>query len=297
MKITIDNKAGFCWGVVKTIDKAEESLKKAQGKKIYVLGEIIHNPKEIDRLRSIGLETITHDDFERIKDENAQIIIRAHGEPPSTYKKAEELGLNLIDATCPLVTKLQDRIRKFHLDGWQVVIYGKKEHPEVIGLNGVCNNEAIIVTSLEEALKIVDFSKKTVLFTQTTMNKSKYFEIRDALQKEVENFVEADKVKEKFLVKDSICHFVYNREDNLREFSRINDVIVFVAGRSSSNGKSLYNICKNVNSNCYFIEDISEIDLGWFKEAETIGITGATSTPQWYMEKVKSYLEESLVKV
>jgi len=297
MKITIDAKAGFCWGVVRTINITEDSLKKAKNKKTYVLGDIIHNPKEIERLKNLGLETITHYDFERIKDENAQVIIRAHGEPPSTYKKAEELGLNLIDATCPLVTKLQDRIRKHYLEGWQVVIYGKKEHPEVIGLNGVCDNKAIIVTSLEEALKYVDLTKKTILFTQTTMDKRKYFEIRDALQKEVEQFIEAGDIKEQFLAKDSICHFVYSREDNLREFSKNNDVVIFVAGRSSSNGKSLYNICKQENNKCYFIEDLNDIDFSWFDKAETIGITGATSTPQWFLEKVKDFLEEKLIMV
>lgn len=295
MKINIDENAGFCWGVVRTIEIAEKSLAETKDQDIYVLGQIIHNPKESERLEKIGLSSITHNDFEKIQNKNAKVIVRAHGEPPETFVKAKEMGIDIIDATCPLVTKLQDRIKAQYDKGWQIVIYGKKTHAEVIGLNGVCNNEAVVITSLEDAFEKVDLTKKTMLYSQTTMDKRLYFDIRDRLQEKAVEFIEGGEIKDSFQAKDTICHYVYGREDNLRKFSKDNDVVLFVAGRNSSNGKSLYHVCQSVNEKVYFIEDVEEINYQWLINAENVGITGATSTPQWYMELVRDRIKKELV--
>ncbi|HUI31697.1 MAG TPA: 4-hydroxy-3-methylbut-2-enyl diphosphate reductase [Candidatus Acidoferrales bacterium] len=285
MKVTVDRNGGFCWGVVRAIDFAEEEL--ANSNKLYSLGDIIHNPSEIERLNEKGLQTISHKDLENIKD--AKVLIRAHGEPPSTYEIARKYNLEIIDATCPVVTKLQERIRKFHDDGYQVVIFGKKDHAEVIGLRGVCNDEAIVVKSVEEALLQVNFNRKTVLFSQTTMDKPTFYAIKDALSRKIKDLVVGtmEDIAKNFLAKDTICGQVSGRDKKLREFAAQNDVIVFVAGKSSSNGKVLFEICKEENKSSYFIEDESELQASWFENAETVGVTGATSTPQWLMEKVK----------
>lgn len=291
MKVTIAEKAGFCWGVVRTIDIAEETLKDKK-ENVYVLGHIIHNPKEIERLEEKGLKTITHDDFEQIaQNPDAKVIIRAHGEPPSTYKKAEELGLNLVDATCPLVDNLQNRVRKYYDQGFKIIIFGKREHPEIIGLRGVCNDECIIIRTLDEAKAIEDFGDKTALISQTTMDKHMFGEIEEYISGKVNNLINLGHAKD-LVTRDTTCRAVTNREEPLIEYAKSNDVLIFVSGRKSSNGKALYNACKNVNERSYFIEDISEIDWSWFENAETVGISGATSTPQWYMEKVKKQIEE-----
>ena len=294
MKINIDENAGFCWGVVRTIDIAEKSLEELKDEKIYVLGQIIHNPRETERLEQIGLKTITYKDFQSIAHQNAIVLIRAHGEPPETFKTAEELGIKVIDATCPLVTNLQKRIRAKHKEGWQIVIFGKDEHAEVIGLRGVCNGDVVVIANVEEALSKVDLSKKTILFSQTTMDKSTFYDIKLVLEKKATELVDEGELKEQFMAKDTLCHFVYGREDNLKTFSTENDVVLFVAGRNSSNGKSLYHICKSVNERVFFVEDFKEIDFSWFDNAEKVGITGATSTPQWYMELVKMKIEEKI---
>lgn len=292
MEINIDNNAGFCWGVVRTIDIAEKSLDEAKDGNIFVLGQIIHNPKEAERLENIGLKSITHKDFADLAHKGAKVIIRAHGEPPETYEKAKELGIQIIDATCPLVTALQKRIQKHYLDGWQIVVFGKDEHAEVIGLKGVCNGNVIVIKSVEEAMEKIDFNKKTILFSQTTMDKPTFYKIKEAIEQRVAEFINEGELKEQFIAKDTICHFVYGREDNLREFCRQNEVVLFVAGRNSSNGKSLYHVCQSVNDKVYFIEDLREINFDWLENARNIGITGATSTPQWYMELVKEKILE-----
>ncbi len=294
MQINIDNNAGFCWGVVRTIEIAEKSLEEADNKNTYVLGQIIHNPKEAERLENIGLKSITRDDFKAIANNGAKVIIRAHGEPPETYELAKELGIQIIDATCPLVTALQKRIKKHHQDGWQIVVFGKDEHAEVIGLKGVCNGDVVVIKSVEEALSKIDFNKKTILFSQTTMDKPTFYQIKEAIEKRVGELIDDGELKEQFLAKDTICHFVYGREDNLKEFSRVNDVVLFVAGKNSSNGKSLFHVCQTVNDKVYFIEDHSEINFDWLKDAQSVGITGATSTPQWYMELVREKIQERI---
>ena len=290
MKVNIDKNSGFCWGVVRAIDFAEEELGKSG--KLYSLGDIIHNPQEIERLGAKGLQTISHKDLENIKD--AKVLIRAHGEPPVTYEIAKKYNLEFIDATCPVVTKLQERIKKFYDEGYQIVIFGKKDHAEVIGLRGVCNDEAIVVKSVDEALAKVDFERRTVLFSQTTMDKPTFYGIKEALSKKVKDLVigTMEEIAMTFLAKDTICGQVSGRDKKLREFAAENDVIVFVAGKSSSNGKVLYDICKEENPSSYFIESEDELQPQWFEGAESAGVTGATSTPQWLMEKIGGAIEK-----
>jgi len=288
VKVTVDQFSGFCWGVVRTIEIAEGELD--EGQKLYSLGDIIHNPMEIKRLAEKGLKTVTHDDLEKLR--GSTVLIRAHGEPPSTYKKAEQYGITLVDATCPVVTKVQERIRKFYLDGYQVVVFGKKDHAEVIGLIGQTNGEAVVIKSLEETSK-VNLARKTVLFSQTTMDKPTFQAITDELRKRIKELVvdtfEDEAVE--FHSKDTICGQVSGRERKLREFARTNDVIIFAAGRTSSNGKVLYDVARQENARTHFIEDLGELRPEWFDGADSVGITGATSTPQWLMQQVKTTLE------
>lgn len=290
MRVTVDKNSGFCWGVVRAIDFAESEL--ANSKKLYSLGDIIHNPEEIERLEGKGLKTISHEDLGKIKD--AKVLIRAHGEPPSTYEIAKKYNLEIVDATCPVVTKLQERIKKFYDDGYQVVIFGKKDHAEVIGLRGVCNDEAIVVKSVEEALLKIDFKRKTVLFSQTTMDKPTFYAIKEALSRKIKDFVVGtmEDIAKNFLAKDTICGQVSGRDKKLREFAAQNSVIVFVAGRNSSNGKVLFEICREANESSYFVENENELQSSWFENAESVGVTGATSTPQWLMEKIKQAIEK-----
>jgi 4-hydroxy-3-methylbut-2-enyl diphosphate reductase len=290
LKVTVDQNSGFCWGVVRTIDIAEQELH--ESKKLYSLGDIIHNPIEIERLREKGLATISLEGLKDVKD--AKVLIRAHGEPPETFRRAKELGIELIDATCPVVTKVQERIRKFYDNGYQVVIFGKKDHAEVIGLVGHTNGTAIVIKSSEEVDKL-DLTKKTVLFSQTTMDKATFYLIRDEIKSRIKAEFEVGTFEEMaidFHAKDTICGQVSGRDKKLREFSRSNDVMVFVAGRKSSNGKVLYEIAKEENPNTYFVEDEKELKTEWFSGAETVGISGATSTPQWLMERIKVSIEE-----
>jgi 4-hydroxy-3-methylbut-2-enyl diphosphate reductase len=289
LKVTVDQNSGFCWGVVRTIDIAEQELH--ESKKLYSLGDIIHNPIEIERLQEKGLATISLEDLKDVKD--AKVLIRAHGEPPETFRRAKELGIELIDATCPVVTKVQERIRKFYDNGYQVVIFGKKDHAEVIGLVGHTNGTAIVVKSSEEVDKL-DLTKKTVLFSQTTMDKATFYLIRDEIKSRIKAEFEVGTFEEMaidFHAKDTICGQVSGRDKKLREFSRSNDVMVFVAGRKSSNGKVLYEIAKEENPNTYFVEDDKELQPEWFSAAETVGISGATSTPQWLMDRIKVSIE------
>jgi 4-hydroxy-3-methylbut-2-en-1-yl diphosphate reductase len=288
VKVTVDQSSGFCWGVVRTIEIAEQELQ--EGSTLYSLGDIIHNPMEIKRLGEKGLTTVTQVDFERLR--GARILIRAHGEPPATYRKAEQYGITLIDATCPVVTKVQERIRRFYLDGYQVVIFGKKDHAEVIGLVGQTNGEAVVIRSLEET-SAVNLNRKTVLFSQTTMDKPTFQAIAEELRRKIKELVvdtfEDEAVE--FHAKDTICGQVSGREKKLRAYARANDVIIFAAGKTSSNGKVLFDIARTENPRTHFIEDVDELKPEWFDGAESVGITGATSTPQWLMEKVKSVLE------
>jgi len=293
MKIRIDETAGFCFGVVRTINIAEDRLESNKNKKkTYVLGSIIHNPKEIERLEEEGLSTVTHADFEHIANEGSDLIVRAHGEPPSTFTKAKELGLDLIDATCPLVTGLQNRVKRFYDKGFQIVIYGKANHPEVIGIRGTIADDCIIVSGVTEAEEKVMLDKQTVLFSQTTMEKPVYKKIKEVLSKRVSELIEGGDTKDLFQAKNTLCKEVWGREKKVLEFARENDIVIFVAGRNSSNGKSLFKHMQTENENMHYIEDSDEINDNWFSGVESVGITGATSTPQWYLEKVKSRISE-----
>jgi 4-hydroxy-3-methylbut-2-enyl diphosphate reductase len=278
--------------VVRTIEIAEQELEESRD--LYSLGDIIHNPMEIQRLGEKGLRTITVADLEKAK--GGRVLMRAHGEPPSTYKRAEELGITLIDATCPVVTKVQERIRKFYLDGYQVVIFGKKEHAEVIGLIGQTGGEAVVIKSVQEIEK-VRLDRKTVLFSQTTMDKPTFYQIKEELQKRIEDLVVGSFEDEavEFHAKDTICGQVSGRDKKIREFAKSNDIVIFVAGRNSSNGKVLFHIAKEANPRTYFIEDVPELQAEWFEKVENVGITGATSTPQWLMERIKRAIEEKFV--
>lgn len=288
MKVTIDQSSGFCWGVVRTIEIAEEELAKTPD--LSSLGPVIHNPVEIERLREKGLKTVTVDDFSALR--GKKVLIRAHGEPPSTYARAREQGVTLVDATCPVVTKVQERIRKFFDSGYQVVIFGKRDHAEVIGLVGQTDGTAIVITSADEIGR-VDPGRKTVLFSQTTMDKAGFQEITRTLRERIREF-EVGTFEEsaiEFHAKDTICGQVSGRDRKLREFASANDVMVFVAGRNSSNGKVLFDICRAANARTFFVENESELRREWFDGASTVGISGATSTPQWLMAKVKGAVE------
>lgn len=287
MIIQIDKKAGFCWGVVQTVEKVEATLHDSSNHKVSILGEIIHNPQEIKRLADKGLKTINHSDLSKL-DSDTKVIIRAHGEPPETYQEVEDLGLEMIDATCPLVKSLQKKVSKYYREGYNIVIFGKIDHAEVIGLRGFCCDDCVVVKTPQEALNSVDYTKKTVLFSQTTMDGITYNQIIKAMENKFNESGRSDL----FVVKNTICKYVSDREDNLRQFSLNNQVVIFVAGKSSSNGKSLYNICLSANSNTHFIESADELNPDWFVGIDRVGITGATSTPEWYLSSIKDVISQ-----
>ncbi len=281
MTINVDENAGFCWGVVQTVEKVEGSLLENDGRQVNILGEIIHNPQETKRLAEKGLNTIEVSDLDSLP-ANSKVIIRAHGEPPATYKKLIEKKIDYVDATCPLVQNLQKKVYKQYQEGRQIIIYGKYSHPEIIGLRGVCENNCIVIQSKAEADENIDFTRESSIFSQTTMNEDDFNRVIGYLK---------DKFPEdKLLINNSVCRFVISRESKLKTFAKDNEIILFVAGRNSSNGKVLFNICQSANPNIHFIESIEEISGEWFEGVSSVGITGATSTPQWYLNEVKDYI-------
>lgn len=283
MRIEIDRKSGFCFGVVNAIKKAEQALDSLP--KLYCLGDIVHNNMEVDRLSDLGLITIDHEQYFELS--NCTVLIRAHGEPPSTYEHAKKNNIELLDATCPVVLKLQKRVAKsYDLGDDQIVIYGRKGHAEVNGLNGQIENRAIIVENCDDLDK-VDFERPVTVYSQTTKSISGLKELEGSIEK---------KAKAPFKIHDTICRQVANRVPHLKEFAAGFDVVIFVSGKKSSNGKLLFAECKESNEQTFFISDIDEIDLGWFEKCSSIGICGATSTPQWLMEKVAKYLNNELNK-
>jgi 4-hydroxy-3-methylbut-2-enyl diphosphate reductase len=288
MKIEIDSNSGFCFGVVNAIQLAEMELEKNET--LYCLGDIVHNSAEGERLKKTGLTTINHEQLKTLK--NCKVLLRAHGEPPETYKIAIENNIQLIDASCPVVLKLQNNIKLgfdtiLKKDG-QVVIYGKEGHAEVNGLVGQTNGKAIVIGGAEDLYKI-DFSKPVNLFSQTTKSIEGFYEI----QKEIKNRMIKAQGTEKveFISNDTICRQVSHRQPKLHEFVKKHDVIVFVSGQKSSNGKMLYQVCKDENPNTYLVSDVDELNPSWFKNIESIGICGATSTPRWLMEKIAKNIE------
>lgn len=277
MNIEIDNGSGFCFGVTRAINKAEEEL--AKGNTLYCLGDIVHNGKECDRLKKLGLVTINHEQLNTLHD--TKVLLRAHGEPPATYKQAEQNNIEIIDATCPVVLHLQERIKKEYADRQsskrQIVIFGKNGHAEVLGLVGQTNGEAIVIESPEEVTKL-DFEHDICLYSQTTKS-------LDAFRQIVE-YIEAHiSPNATFRNYDTICRQVANRMPHIREFASLHDVILFVCGKKSSNGRVLFNECKNVNERSYMIDSAAEIRMEWLENCHSIGICGATSTPKWLMEE------------
>ena len=288
MKVEVDSNSGFCFGVVTAINKAEEELNSSG--QLYCLGDIVHNAREVERLQDRGLKTITHSDLEHLK--NVKVLLRAHGEPPATYLTAKENNIEVIDATCPVVLQLQRRIKKTYDDGLQaekeggskplIVIYGKNGHAEVNGLVGQTNGEAVVIQD-KEGIKTLDLERDIYLYSQTTKSIEGFREIVEEIHKR--------KTKGKFEYYDTICRQVANRMQKMKEFAQSHDVIFFVSGAKSSNGKVLYEMCRNVNPRTHLISDESEIDFSLLKGAESVGVCGATSTPLWLMEKVAKLVE------
>ena len=278
LQIEIDNGSGFCFGVTTAIRKAEEEL--AKGNKLYCLGDIVHNGMEVERLHEQGLITIDHEQLRTLHD--AKVLLRAHGEPPETYEIARQNNIEIIDATCPVVLALQSRIKRKWSDSpaAQTVIFGKKGHAEVLGLVGQTHGEAIVVESLDDVKRKLDFSKDINLYSQTTKNLDEYRRIVDYIQ----NNISPTAAFKSF---DTICRQVANRMPHIAEFAAQHDVILFVSGRKSSNGHALFTRCKEVNNNSHLIEREEEIDFSWFQGAKTVGICGATSTPKWLMEECR----------
>ena len=278
MYIEIDDKSGFCFGVVTAITKAEKSME--EGKRLYSLGDIVHNSLEVQRLEKMGMTTVYHEDLPSLGGQ--RLLIRAHGEPPTTYRQAEQLGVEIIDATCPVVARLQKLVVEAYEQmepiGGQVVIFGKRGHAEVIGLAGQIDEKAIVVEK-EEDLSAVDFSRPVYLISQTTQSVDVFNRIGEII---LERATDPHKV----VIRDTICRQVANREGHLREFSGRFDVIVFVCGAKSSNGKVLYEVCREANPRSYKIEAADELRSEWFNDCESVGICGATSTPKWLMREM-----------
>jgi len=277
LQVNIDKSSGFCFGVVYAIEMAEDILDN-EGY-LYCLGDIVHNDEEVERLTKRGLKIIDHEVLQNLK--NEKVLIRAHGEAPSTYQLALENNLTLIDASCPVVLKLQNRIKNSHDDDEQILIFGKHGHAEVIGLQGQTDGKAIVFQDLAE-LDHVELPSKFTLYSQTTKSTDKFYHIKDEL------LSRGYEVK----ANDTICRQVSNRYQELENFVGHYDKIIFVSGKKSSNGKVLYDVCKKFNDQSYFISNIEELDLSWFAENNKVGICGATSTPMWLMEKVKGALEQ-----
>lgn len=282
MFVEIDEGSGFCFGVVYAIQMAEEELDKSG--KLYCLGDIVHNNVEVERLKSKGLVTINHEQLKELK--NCKVLLRAHGEPPGTYQIALRNNIQLIDASCPVVLRLQNKIKdgfdEITKIGGQVIIYGKKGHAEVNGLVGQAKGKAIVVEEIKDLDK-VDFTKPINIFSQTTKSTEGFAAVIEEIKKRSKEVNEDDIP---LITNDTICRQVSNRGPKLQEFAKKHDVIIFVSGKKSSNGRMLYNICKEVNSSTYFVSNVEDIDESWFKESETVGICGATSTPRWLMEKI-----------
>ncbi len=289
MKVEIDDKSGYCFGVEFAIEMAEDEM--LESDRLYCLGDIVHNTEEVRRLKSKGLETIDRAQLENLHD--CKVLIRAHGEPPETYQIAVKNNIELIDASCPVVLKLQNRVKNSYdatkLHGGQIIIYGKPGHAEVIGLTGQTLNEAIVVTE-EIDLDQIDFSKPVTLYSQTTKSTKGFYHMKSLIEERVKK-ANGDLKLEYFKANDSICRQVSNREPQMINFSQMHNVILFVAGKKSSNGQALYQVCLSHNARSYYIESEKEIDLSWFEPTDTIGICGATSTPRWLMEQVADYLK------
>lgn len=278
MRIEIDDKSGFCFGVVRAITEAEKAL--AEGGTVYSLGDIVHNRIEVQRLERLGLQTVTHDEMPRLA--GCRLFIRAHGEPPTTHARARELGIDLIDATCPVVARLQTRVVRAHElmrpIGGQVVILGKRGHAEVVGLTGQVDAPTIVIEGPQD-LDAIDFARPVYFLSQTTQSIALFERLCDEMRRRA-----ADPAQVR--IEDTICRQVANREEHLAAFARRFDVVIFVCGRKSSNGKVLFEVCRRANAATYNIEEAAELEPQWFAGAASVGICGATSTPKWLMQQV-----------
>jgi 4-hydroxy-3-methylbut-2-enyl diphosphate reductase len=277
LDVQIDVNSGFCFGVVYAIEMAEDIL--AEEGKLYCLGDIVHNDEEVSRLERKGLKIINHEQLKSLN--NEKVLIRAHGEPPSTYELALQNNLELIDASCPVVLKLQNRIKNSFDKQEDIYIYGKHGHAEVVGLLGQTNNNAIVFQDLEE-LDLAQLPREITLYSQTTKSTDKFYEINEVLR---ENGITVK-------TNDTICRQVSNRDKELRDFAKNFDVIIFVSGTKSSNGKVLYKVCREQNKRTFFVSSITDVKSEWFGQNESVGICGATSTPMWLMEEVQSHLQK-----
>lgn len=287
VKIEIDEGSGFCFGVTTAINKAEEIL--SEGGILYCLGDIVHNNREVERLKAMGLVTINHEEFAQLK--NVKVLLRAHGEPPETYETARSNNIDIVDATCPVVLRLQKRIKQEYTqtasdEEKQIVIYGKNGHAEVLGLVGQTAGKAIVIEKLEEA-KNLDFSKSIRLYSQTTKSVEEFQRIVAYIKEHISPDVT-------FEYYDTICRQVANRIPNIRKFASSHDLIIFVSGKKSSNGKILFNECLSVNPNSHLVDSPEEIEENWLQGVERIGICGATSTPKWLMEEVSENIQAKL---
>lgn len=288
MKIEIDQKSGFCFGVQNAVEIAEDAL--LEGETVYSLGPLMHNDMEMKRLSSLGLITIDHKWFSTLK--NCKVLIRAHGEPPETYRMALENNITIIEATCPIVRKLQLKIKKTWSDirniKGQIVIFGKPGHAEVIGLLGQTSNEGLLVSKAADIDKI-DFSRPIALFSQTTMEITAFENIRQMIFDRMKAEGVTDPEQD-LMVFNTVCGQVSGREPHLRAFAAEHDIVIFVSGKDSSNGKMLYSVCKRINPDTYFISSVEEIEKSWFEGKESVGICGATSTPRWLIREVNEHI-------
>ena len=277
LQVTIDATSGFCFGVIYAVEMAEDILDEEH--KLYCLGDIVHNDEEIARLADKGLEIISHEQLKDLRD--CKVLIRAHGEPSATYQIALENNIELIDASCPVVLKLQNRIKNSFDKEEEIYIYGKHGHAEIIGLKAQTNDNAKVFENFEE-LDLATMPPKITLYSQTTKSTDQFYNIKAKL---AANGIEVS-------ANDTICRQVSNRDIELKNFAAKHHVIIFVSGKKSSNGKVLYNVCKAINEHTYFVSKIEDIETAWFKQGNTIGICGATSTPMWLMDKIKTYLTQ-----
>ena len=276
----IDENSGFCFGVVNAITKAEEELRKG---KLYCIGDIVHNSLEVERLKGLGLRTIDHEEFGRLRE--CRVLFRAHGEPPNSYETAKRNRIEVIDASCPVVLNLQKKIREAYervsANGGRVVIYGKRGHAEVNGLVAQTNGEAVVVES-DRDVEQIDFTKPVILFSQTTKSLNGFQKIVEQVKAKAKDVVE---------VNDTICRKVANRIPQLREFASRHDVVIFVSGEKSSNGRQLFAVCRESNPRTYFVQGVEDLRDEMFEGAESVGISGATSTPRWVMEEIAKRLK------
>ena len=288
MKVEIDRKSGFCFGVSNAVEIAEEAL--LRGEKVFSLGPIVHNDKEVERLESLGLASINQKQFRDLKD--TKVLIRAHGEPPETYRIAEENNITIIEATCPIVKKLQMKIsgtwKRISKDNGQIVLFGKPGHAEVVGLLGQTDHEGILISGPADIDKI-DFARPVALFSQTTMEINEFNQIKELIYNKMKDNGNLD--PDHYLeVNNTVCGQVSNREPNLRRFAREHDTIIFVSGKESSNGRMLFSVCKSENPDTHFVSSLEEIDKSWFEGKRSAGICGATSTPKWLIEEIRDFV-------